>query len=337
LDIEVSVGRTGNVVPTVVMSPVRLAGTTVTRATAHNQDRLDSLDLRVGDTVVVRKAGEIIPEIVSVVSDAPRGERRFQLPANCPACDSVLVREKTILRCPNEECPARNINSLKHFVSRGAMDIDGLGMAQLQTFVSKGWVRDAADLFSLDEAKIANLPGFGESSAHNLVKAIGASKKPELRKFIFALGIPNVGSTTSSHLSDTYGSLDKAMAASMESLLKIVDVGEVVARSWHDYVRSDRGKSLIRRLLEAGVSPYVPQAAGNELEGKRFVITGTISIPRAEAQAIILKHGGKISSSAGRGVTVVAGENAGAKLGKAKELGLTILDEEELWSMIEGE
>ena len=240
-----------------------------------------------------------------------------------------MEQRKAILFCLNDDCPSRVLNKLVHFVSRGAMNIPGLGEKQLEAFVDAGLVQDVADLYNLRESDISGLPGFGASSAKGIVTAIQASKRPELWQFIFSLGVPNVGTTTSHHFQDTFGSLDRIMAADWGSLEAITDVGEVVAGSWWNFAQSHKGYTLVKRLRAAGVAPFVPDATGGALSGMTIVFTGTLSVPRVQAQKMAEAMGAKIGSGISASTDyLVAGDKAGGKRAQAEKLGIKVLDED---------
>ena len=334
-DIVVQVGRTGVLTPKAVLSPVRLAGTTVTNATLHNQDFITEKDIRVGDTVLVQKAGEIIPEILSVDFDKrPEGTVPYTLPDACPVCGAPVVRDEdgAALRCTGAECPAQLLRNLTHFASRDAMDIDGCGPAVIQQLIDSGLISNAADLYSLHAADVAKLDRMGEKSAENLIPAIENSKANDLSRLLYGLGIRQVGEKAAKTLAAHFGSMDALMAATEEALTEIPDVGGITARCIADYFRGDQAKDLIRRLKEAGVNmESTAQPTGDLLAGLTFVLTGELeSASRKEAGEKLEALGAKVSGSVSKKTgAVVAGEAAGSKLRKAQELGVPVLSEEQ--------
>ena len=334
-DIVVQVGRTGVLTPKAVLSPVRLAGTTVTNATLHNQDFITEKDIRIGDTVLVQKAGEIIPEILSVDFDKrPEGTVPYTLPDACPVCGAPVVRDEdgAALRCTGAECPAQLLRNLTHFASRDAMDIDGCGPAVIQQLIDSGLISNAADLYSLHAADVAKLDRMGEKSAENLIRAIENSKANDLSRLLYGLGIRQVGEKAAKTIAAHFGSMDALMAATEEELTEINDVGGVTARCIADYFQGDQAKDLIRRLKEAGVNmESTAQPAGDLLAGLTFVLTGELeSASRKEAGEKLEALGAKVSGSVSKKTSaVVAGEAAGSKLRKAQELGVPVLSEEQ--------
>ena len=340
-DIVVQVGRTGVLTPKAVIEPVRLAGTTVTNATLHNQDFIDNLDLRIGDTVLVQKAGEIIPEILSVVREKrPEGTVPFHMPDTCPECGAPVVRDPdgAALRCTGAECPAQLSRNLAHFVSREAMNIDGLGSAIIDQLIEQKMVSNPADLYRLDYAAFAELPGQGKKSAANLEAAVEASKQNDLSRLLCALGIRQVGSKAAKVLASTFGSLDALQNASLEDLTAVPDIGETTAKNILDYFASPQSQDLIERLREANVNFLsTNQITDTRFAGKTFVLTGALSLfTREEATEKIESLGGKAASSVSKKTTyVVAGENAGSKLKKANELGIPVLSEQEFLELLQ--
>ena len=340
-DIVVQVGRTGVLTPKAELEPVRLAGTTVAFATLHNQDYITQKDIRVGDTVLVRKAGEIIPEIVEVVADKrPAGTKPYTLPETCPVCGAPVVRDEdgAALRCTGAECPAQLSRNLAHFVSREAMNIDGLGSAIIDLLIEEKMVSNPADLYALDYAAFAKLPGQGKKSAANLKAAIEASKQNDLARLLCALGIRQVGSKAAKVLASTFGSLDALQHASLEDLTAVPDIGETTAQNILDYFASPQSQDLIDRLRVAGVNfMSTNQVTDTRFAGKTFVLTGALSLfTREEATEKIESFGGKAASSVSKKTTyVVAGENAGSKLRKAQELGVPVLSEQEFLELLQ--
>lgn len=336
LDVEVKVGRTGALTPTAVFEPIQLAGTTVSRAVLHNQDFIDEKQIAVGDKIIVRKAGDIIPEVVAVAEHC--GNPTYQLPEYCPSCHTKVVREEgeAAVYCPNIECPAQLMRNLIHFASRNAMDIDGMGPAVLEGLVNAGWVHSPADLYDLTEEQIASLERMGKKSASNLMNALEKSKQNDLSKLIFALGIPEVGEKTAAELASAFGSMEKLSWATLEQLTALDGFGEVVAQNIVSFFLEERNRVQIERLAKAGVNMESTKVkAGDTFEGKTFVLTGTLpTLKRNEAKELIESLGGKVSSSVSKKTDyVVAGEEAGSKLTKANELGITILTEEQLLQM----
>ena len=339
-DIVVQVGRTGVLTPKAVLSPVRLAGTTVTNATLHNQDFITEKDIRVGDTVLVRKAGEIIPEVVRVLPEKrPEGAMPYHLPTSCPVCGAPVYREpgESATRCTGAECPAQLLRNLCHFTSREAMDIDGVGPAVLEQMVNAGLVHNAADLYSLTVQDIAQLDRMGDKSARNAVHAIEESRSRDLSKLLCALGIRQIGAKAAQVLARRFGSFDALAAATEEELTAIDDVGGITAKCLRQWLESPQSQDLISRLKAAGVNMEChDMPTADTLTGKTFVLTGTLlSLGRKEAEEAIVRLGGKASGSVSKKTSyVVAGEEAGSKLRKAQELGIPVLSEAEFLAMI---
>ena len=341
LDIVVQVGRTGVLTPKAVLTPVRLAGTTVTNATLHNQDYITEKDIRIGDTVIVQKAGEIIPEIVEVVLDQrPDGTMPYTLPEVCPVCGAPVHRDEdgAALRCTGAECPAQLLRNITHFASRDAMDIEGLGPAVVQQLVENQLISNAADLYSIHAADVARLDRMGAKSAENLIRAIEKSKANDLSKLIYGLGIRQVGEKAAKVLASHFKTFDALAAASVEELTEIDDVGAVTAQCIVDYLAQPQSRDLIRRLNEAGVNMESTQQLVDErFAGMTFVLTGTLTrFDRKTAQGLIEERGGKAAGSVSKRTTyVVAGEAAGSKLKKAQELNIPILTEDDFARMLE--
>ena len=339
-DIVVQVGRTGVLTPKAVLEPVRLAGTTVTYATLHNQDFITEKDIRIGDTVIVQKAGEIIPEIVEVVADKrPADTMPYQLPDRCPVCGAPVSRDPdgAAIRCTGAECPAQRLRNLTHFASRNAMDIDGLGPAVLNQLIESGLVKTAADLYTLQPRDIAQLDRMGEKSAQNAVDAIAASRENDLWRLINALGIRQVGDKAAKVLASHFGTFDKLSEASVEELTAIDDVGPITADYIRRWMDDPQSKDLIERLRTVGVNMTCKdEILDTRLSGMTFVLTGALErFTREEAGEMIEKRGGKSSGSVSKKTTyVVAGENAGSKLRKAQELGIPVLTEDEFLEML---
>ncbi len=339
-DIVVQVGRTGVLTPKAVVSPVRLAGTTVTNATLHNQDFITEKDIRIGDTVVVQKAGEIIPEIVSVVKEKrPEGTEPYRLPTVCPVCGAPVVRDEdgAHIRCTGAECPAQLLRNLTHFASRDAMDIEGLGPAAVKALVEAGMVKTPADLYHLDRNAVAKLDRMGKKSADNLLAAIEKSKQNDLSRLLFAFGIRQVGQRAGRDLAAHFGTLDALAAASVEELTAIPDVGGITAQYLTDWFDSPQSRHLIAALKEAGVNMEShAQPVGDKLAGITFVLTGELSShSRKEAGDKLAALGAKVSGSVSKKTgCVIAGEAAGSKLRKAQELGVPVLDEDQFLTLI---
>jgi DNA ligase (NAD+) len=333
LAIEVNVGRTGAVTPMAVMEPVEVGGVTVSRATLHNEDEVARKDVRVGDTVLVQRAGDVIPEVVKVILEERRpGAQPFKMPADCPVCASLLVRPEgeKVTRCPNPDCIASLTRGIQHFAGKSAMDIDGLGEKIVQQLVEVGLVKDVGDLYPLTEGDLMPLERFAEKSAQNIVNAIQAAKEVPLWRLLNALGIRYVGEATAQLLARHFQSLDALRAADPEELLHVEGVGEQVASSIREFFQSKRNQALIKKLQDNGVRglPPEPQAA-SLLGGKTFVFTGGLAnLSRDEAKALVAARGGRVSSSVSAKTDyVVAGADPGSKLARARELGVTILDE----------
>lgn len=339
-DIVVQVGRTGVLTPKAVVRPVRLAGTTVTNATLHNQDFIRQRDIRIGDTVKIRKAGEIIPEILEVELDKrPESSVPYELPAHCPVCGAPVEQDidGVMLRCTGAECPAQLSRNIAHFVSRDAMDIDGLGSAIVESLIEKGLVRSPADIYSLKLEDIQSLWKSGKTAAQKLLTAIEKSKEQDVSRLIFALGIRQVGAKTGKVLAVTFGNLDALMNASLEELTEVEDVGLITAQSIHNWAAQEQSKHLLQRLRQAGVNFECKRVIeDSRFSGMTFVLTGALSkFTREEATQIIEGFGGKVAGSVSKKTSyVVVGENAGSKERKARELGIPILSEDDLLSMI---
>lgn len=342
-DIVVQVGRTGVLTPTAVLEPVRLAGSTVSRATLHNEDILRALDVRIGDTVVVQKAGEVIPEVVRVVHERRVGtEREFRFPDRCPECGGPVVRRpgEAAHRCENPACPARAREALLHYVSRAAMDIQGLGPQILSGLLAAGLVRDPADLYRLRREDLAGLPRLGEKSADNLIQAIAASRERPLARLIFALGIRHVGERAARTLAEHYRDLDALARAGEEELTALPDIGPRIAQSVVEWFRDPDHQDLVRRLREAGVRTR-EEAAGpapsGPLSGLEVVFTGTLPhLTRAQAAELARQAGASVAETVTRRTgLVVAGEKAGSKLERARSLGIPVVDEAEFLRRVE--
>lgn len=340
LDIEINVGRTGVLTPTAIFSPITLAGTTVSRATLHNEEFIAEKDIRIGDTVILRKAGEIIPEVVSVQSHK-EGAEPYRMPTVCPSCGARVIREsgEAATRCTNTECPAQLMRNMIHFVSRDAMDIDGLGERVLHALADKELIHSPFDLYRLTRDDIISLDKKGEKSADNLLAAIERSKGSDLYRLVFALGIRHIGQSAAKLLCDRFRTLDEIASASAEEILTIDGFGEIMAKSVESYFSLDKTKAMLEEIRELGLNTKnlteKRDNTGSPFAGKTFVITGTLpNYKRTEAAAIIEKLGGKVSGSVSKKTDfVLAGEEAGSKLTKAQSLGITIIDEAEFERM----
>lgn len=339
-DIVVQVGRTGVLTPKAVVAPVRLAGTTVTNATLHNQDFISEKDIRIGDTVRIRKAGEIIPEILEVVlSKRPQGTSPYRLPAVCPVCGARVERDEdgAFMRCTGIECPAQLTRNIAHFVSRNAMDIDGLGDAIVEQLIANGHISSPADIYYLRIDELKSLWKNGQKAATKLLDAIEKSKQNDVSRLIFALGIRQVGEKAAKVLAKTFGSLDRLMAASAEELTQVRDIGAVTAENIVSWFANPQSQHMTARLREAGVNfESRVQQEDDRFAGMTFVLTGALSLfTREEATEKIENFGGKAAGSVSKKTTyVVAGENAGSKLKKANELGIPVLSEEDFLKML---
>lgn len=340
-DITIQVGRTGVLTPKAVVRPVRLAGTTVTNATLHNQDFIAEKDIRIGDTVKIRKAGEIIPEILEVELDLrPADAAPYRLPVRCPICGAQVARDTdgAFLRCTGAECPAQLARNIAHFVSRDAMDIEGLGSAIVESLIEKGYIRSPADIYYLTLEQLKGLWKSGEIAANKLLTAIEASKDQDLGRLIYALGIRQVGAKAGKTLAAAFGTMDALMAAPLESLVAVPDVGEITAQNILDWFSQPQSQHLINRLREAGVNfQSNRRVLDDRFAGKTFVLTGSLSLfTREEAAEKIELFGGKAAGSVSKKTAyVVAGENAGSKLKKAQDLGIPVLSEAEFLEMLQ--
>ena len=338
-DIRVQIGRTGALTPVAHLRPVIVAGSKVSRATLHNQDEIERLDVRIGDTVVIQKAGDIIPEVVSVVKGLRTGtEKEFTMPTKCPYCEGEVIRKEGEVAhyCPNKNCFAVELRKLSHAVSKKAFDIDGLGPKKVKQLAEEGLISDLSDIFELRKGDLEVLGRFGEKSADNLLKSIETAKKVSLARFIFALGIRHVGEEMAITLARKYASLEKIENASREELEGVEDIGAIVAESIFEYFRTRENLDLIGKLLKAGVEIREDGLLSKKLDGLSFVLTGSLaSYGREEAKELIRKMGGQMSSSISKNTDyLIAGENPGSKLEKARELGVKILDEKGFLDMV---
>lgn len=335
LDIEINVGRTGAITPVAVFDPIILAGTSVSRAVLHNQDFITEKDIRTGDRIIVRKAGEIIPEVLRSVSHVENSVP-FTLPDKCPVCGTKAVREEdeSVLRCPNPECPAQLLKNLIHYASKDAMNIDGLGEANMSLFVEKGLVKSPADLYTLRKEQISVLDRMGDKSAENLLEAIEKSKSLELDRLIYALGIRNIGRRNSTLICERFSDIDSLLDASKEDILTIDGVGDVMAENLVNSLHEPHMHELIEKLRNLGLNMTYnkKKSVDDRFSGLTFVITGTLpNMKRDEAKKLIESYGGKVSGSVSKKTSfVLAGEDAGSKLTKAQELGIEILSENDL-------
>lgn len=342
IDIVVQVGRTGTLTPVAILEPVLVSGSTVSRATLHNEDEIKRKDIRIGDAVVIEKAGEVIPAVVNVQTEKRTGkEKKFKMPTTCPECGSKVVKDEgqVAVRCINSRCPAQLKRKIEHFASRGAMDIEGLGEMMVEQLVSKNLVHDVSDIYLLTPEKMSILERMGEKSIGNLLEALESSKKRPLWRLIFGLGILHVGVSASRALADHFRGLKKLMEAAVDELQRLPDVGEVVAQSIHQFFQEKQNRKIIARLEKLGVRPQIEprrtQTAGSPFAGSTWVITGTLSQPREEIAEMIIQRGGKVSGSVSKKTNyVLAGDAAGSKLEKAKQLGVRVVDEAEFLKML---
>lgn len=337
VDIEIAVGRTGVLTPTAVLEPVHLAGTTVSRATLHNQDFINEKQINIGDVVTVRKAGDIIPEVLCVNEKGSVGT--FVFPTICPSCGGAVVREddEAAIRCVNPECPAQLLRNLIHFCSRDAMDIEGLGPSIIETFVDAGMISKITDIFHLDKDAITELEGFKDKSASNIIASVENSKNNDLGKLIFAFGIRHIGAKAAKLLSDHFKNIDAIMDASKEDILAIDGYGDIMAESVYNFFNSSGAIELVEELKSVGVNLESKTVIKDmRFEGKTFVLTGTLpTYSRSEASKIIESFGGKTSSSVSKKTSyVLSGEASGSKLDKANQLGIPVIDENEFNEMI---
>ena len=341
LDIQIQVGRTGALTPVAILQPVRVAGSTVSRATLHNEDEINRLNVRIGDTVIIQKAGDVIPDIVKVlVNLRDNKEKKFKMPEKCPICQSKVIKRpgEVAAYCSNPKCFAIEKEKLIHFVGKGAFNIDGLGIKIVEQLINEGLITNAADIFKLTQGDLEPLERFAEKSADNLIKAIEKSKNIELAKFIYALGIRHVGEETAIDLTNHFGTLKKLMEASIEALNNIHEVGEIMAKSINEYFQDKENIKLIKELIYSGIKIINSslQAGSGKLKGKSFVLTGELTgLTRNEAKDKIRKLGGNTSESVSPKTSyVVAGENPGSKFDKARRLGVKIINEKEFLKII---
>lgn len=333
VNIEVGVGRTGALTPVAIMEPVEVGGVTVSRATLHNQDEIDRKDVRIGDSVVIQRAGDVIPEVVMVVKSKRTGhEKPYVMPDRCPSCGAHVVKEEVVWRCPNVSCPAQVKESIRHFASKGGMDIEGLGYRHIEQMVDKGVIKDSADIYYLTKNDILGLERFADKSAQNIIDSIEKSRNTTLPRLIYSLGIRDVGEHTAKLLAKEFGTIDALGAAKYDDLIKIREVGPEVAKSILAFFAEERNLKLIVKLIKGGITYEAEKAnKGGPLEGKTFVFTGALKgFSRDEAESLVESKGGRPTSSVSKKTDyVVAGEEAGSKLDKARELGVKVITEEE--------
>jgi DNA ligase (NAD+) len=331
-DIMVNTGRTGAVTPFAVLEPVFVSGSTVSLATLHNEDEVARKDVRIGDTIIVHKAGDVIPEVIGpVLSKRPRNAVAWRFPKECPRCGTALVRREgeAVTRCPNVNCPSRTLEATFHFVSRGAMNIDGLGYQTIRQMLDRGTIRTPADIFRLTKEQVLELDGFAEKSADKLLANIELSKQTTLPRLLLGLGIPHVGETVANLLAREFGTIDAIQSADVDRLNAVEGIGPIMAEAIAAYFQDPTAQSLVADLLEQGVNPEPPPApTKGPLTGKQFVITGTLSEPRSQFESRIRNLGGEVADSVTKKTTYVAvGDNPGSKLAKAQKLGIEIIDE----------
>jgi DNA ligase (NAD+) len=341
-NIIVQVGRTGALTPVAALEPINIRGVQVSRATLHNQDEIDRKDIRIGDTVVVQRAGDVIPEVVKVIESKRTGsEKKFVLPSQCPVCGGYVVRPESeaVHRCTNPDCPAKQIGGMEHFVSKRAMDIEGVSTKLIEMFINNGLIRDVADFYLLKKEQLVSLERMGEKSAENVIQAIERSKHPTFERFLFALGIRHVGEHTAKILAMHFGSLDRLKAASEEELMEVHEIGPEVAKSVYQYFQREQTEKLLQKLFDGGVEIIGPEgvAAQQHLSGTSFVLTGMLeSYTRDEAKVLIEKAGGRVVSSVSKKTDyVVAGRDPGSKLAKAQKLRVKVMNEEEFKRLLQ--
>ena len=333
VNIEVGVGRTGALTPVAIMEPVNVGGVTVSRATLHNQDEINRKDVRIGDTVVIQRAGDVIPEVVMVVKSKRTGhEKPYAMPDKCPSCGADVVKDEIVWRCPNVTCPAQVKESIRHFTSKAGMDIEGLGYKHIEQMVDRELIEDPSGIYSLSISDILKLERFADKSARNIIAAIDKSRETTLPRLIYALGIRDVGEHTAKLLANAFGTLDALKRAKYDDLIKIREIGPEVAKSILAFFAEERNLNLIDKILKGGVTYKIEKATkGGPLDGKTFVFTGTLKrLSRDEAERVVESLGGRPTSSVSKKTDyVVAGEEAGSKLDKAKELGVKVITEKE--------
>jgi DNA ligase (NAD+) len=340
-DIQVQVGRTGKLTPVAWLKPVPIGGTTVSRATLHNMDEIERLGVRIGDWVLVERGGDVIPKVVKVLEDKPRGHKKFHMPEHCPVCGGNVVRDEGEAdhRCVNANCPAKLRETIRHFASRGVLNIEGMGDSLVNQLVESGMVKDVADIYSLTEADLMKLERMGKKSADNILKEIEGSKKLPLERVIYGLGIRFVGERTAQFLAEYFGSIEALMAASEEELQQVNEIGPRVSAAIREFFDEPKNVALVKRLEKAGLKfTGEKKQRGTTLAGKTFVLTGTLpTYSRDEAKKMIEDAGGKVAGSVSKKTDyVVAGEDAGSKLDKARELGVAVIDEKEMEKLVKG-
>jgi len=339
-EISVNVGRTGALTPVAFFTPVEVAGTTVSKATLHNEDEMRRKDIQIGDTVLIRKAGEIIPEVVKVLVEKRDGTQRpYVFPERCPACDTPVEKDGVVIRCPNlSGCPAQLERLLEHFVARGALNVDRVGEKLIKQLVAAGQVRDVADIFGITKETILSLERMADKSAQNVMDSIEGAKQPTLARLLFALGIRHIGTRTAEIISERFGSLERLRAATTEEISAIHDVGPVAGASLRAWLDDERNQQILEKLTAFGVVPRAEEGVvntDNPINGKVFVFTGALQMERREAEGMVKRYGARASGSVSKKTDyVVIGENAGSKAARAEELGITILSEEEFLNMI---
>lgn len=338
LEVQINVGRTGALTPTAVFEPIQLAGTTVSRAVLHNQDFIDEKDIRIGDRIVVRKAGDIIPEVLRSISHQPDSQP-YHIPERCPSCGEPVVREEeqAALRCVNPDCPSAIYRNIIHFASRGAMNIDGLGPANVQALIDAGMISNSADLYYLERNKLLSLDRVGKKTANNLLDALNRSKQNPLSRLLFGIGIRNIGQKASELVCAHFPTLEQLSQAGLEELMAIDGFGEIMAQSLLEFFSQEKNRQLMERFRQAGLNLTEPQKqVGTALAGLSFVITGTLpTLSRTEATALIEKNGGRVTGSVSKKTSyLLAGEEAGSKLDKANSLGIPVLSEDEIKAML---
>jgi len=338
-DIKIQIGRTGTATPVAILKPVNVGGATITRATLHNKDQIQRLGVKIGDTVIVERAGDVIPAVVKVLKDLRSGkEICFQFPEKCPVCGRKLVNLKgeVAWRCVNNDCPARKTEFLEHFISKKAFNIEGLGQKIIEQLIDEGIVSEPVDIFDLREGDLLPLERFAEKSAKNLIEEIEKSKKIPLDRFIFALGIRHIGEETARDLATYFRDLDRLERASIEELSAIPNIGNQVSKSIYDWFQQGKNMELISKLKDKGIKIILPKVVGDKLKGKSFVITGSlVSMPRDKAHQLIRNNGGKALNSLSKNTNfLIKGENPGEKLEKAKQMGIKIINEQEFLKII---
>ncbi|MBW6393701.1 MAG: NAD-dependent DNA ligase LigA [Thermus sp.] len=337
LQVVFQVGRTGRVTPVGILEPVFIEGSEVSRVTLHNESYIEELDVRIGDWVLVHKAGGVIPEVLRVLNEKRTGEERpIRWPETCPECGHRLVKEGKVHRCPNPLCPAKRFEAIRHYASRKAMDIGGLGEKLIEKLLEKGLVKDVADLYRLKEEDLVGLERMGKKSAQNLLRQIEESRSQGLERLLYALGLPGVGEVLARNLAAHFGTMDRLLEATLEELLQVEEVGELTARGIYETLQDPAFRDLVRRLKEAGVEMEAKERGEEALKGLTFVITGELSRPREEVKALLRRLGAKVTDSVSRKTSyLVVGEAPGSKLEKARALGVPTLTEEELYRFIE--